>query len=172
MSELVTPRLRLRRFCEGDVNTYFTMCRDPEMMRFVGQGQPLTRAQTWMQVASFMGHWQIRGYGTWAVEEADTGALIGRIGFQNPAGWPGVELTWFLDKPLWGRGFATEAARAALKHGFNDYGFDKVVGLVHPDNFPSARVAVRLGGERTDTITIDALRMQVYTIDKAHAVLD
>ncbi|NKC16279.1 MAG: GNAT family N-acetyltransferase [Gammaproteobacteria bacterium] len=63
MTELRTTRLCLRMFTEEDVNVYATMCQDPEVMRFVGEGRPLTRAQTWLQVAGFIGHWQIAAMG-------------------------------------------------------------------------------------------------------------
>jgi len=55
-----------------------------------------------------IGHWTLRGYGTWAVERKSDGAFIGRVGLINPEGWPGLEVGWTLGKPYWGQGYATE----------------------------------------------------------------
>ena len=77
---LETERLRLRWLREDDFEEYAKICRDPEVMRFLG-GQPLTDFEVYRQMAYFMGQWYFRGYGIWAVEEKRTGKLVGRIGF-------------------------------------------------------------------------------------------
>jgi len=110
---LETERLLLRWLREDDFKQYAKMCRDPEVMRFLG-GQTLTDIEVWRQMAYFMGHWYFRGYGIWAVEEKSTGNLIGRIGFLNPIGWPAFELGWTLSRESWHKGYATEGARRAL----------------------------------------------------------
>jgi RimJ/RimL family protein N-acetyltransferase len=81
----------------------------------------------------------------WAVEERQSGALIGRIGFWQPEGWPGFELGWTLGRPWWQKGFATEGARAALRFAFSMLGREHVISLIHPENRASIRVAERLG---------------------------
>lgn len=95
-----TPRLRLRGFEARDLETYAAMCADPEVMRFVGDGVPLDRAAAWRQMALFLGHWPLRGFGTWALEERASGCLVGRAGFLQPEGWPGVELGWLLARDV------------------------------------------------------------------------
>ena len=102
----------------------------------------------------------------WALEEKDTGELVGRVGFVHPTGWPGIDLSWLLDKPQWGRGLAMEAAHAALHHGYEVLGFDRIIALVHPDNFPSARVAGRLGGTRSESASLFGMRLQSYKIER------
>ncbi len=82
---LETQRLILRAFCEADLDTYAEMCADPEVMRYIGNGQPLSRAESWRNMAMMLGHWQLRGYGMWAVEERQSGMMIGRIGCWQPA---------------------------------------------------------------------------------------
>jgi RimJ/RimL family protein N-acetyltransferase len=141
---LETERLLLRWLREDDFGQYAKMCRDPEVMRFLG-GQPLTDLEVWRQMAYFMGHWHFRGYGIWAVEEKSTGNLVGRIGFLNPIGWPAFELGWTLGRDSWGKGYATEGARRALTYAFTDLGRDHVISLIAPANVASARVAERLG---------------------------
>ncbi len=73
-------------------------------------------------MAMFVGHWSLRGYGLWAAEERATGEFVGRIGLWNPEGWPGLEVGWLLDCACWGRGLATEGARAALAYAFTTLG--------------------------------------------------
>jgi len=115
---LETERLRLRPFRPSDFDDYAALCADPEVMRFLGEGVPFSRAQSWRYLAFIVGHWHLRGYGLWAVEEKETGAFVGRIGFADPEGWPGFELAWTIVRRCWGRGYATEGARAALAHAF------------------------------------------------------
>jgi RimJ/RimL family protein N-acetyltransferase len=103
------------------------------------------RAGTWRLMAVTLGHWQLRGYGVWAVEESSTGGLVGRAGLFNQVGWPGIEVTWALIRSHWGFGYATEAGQAVIDYAFNTLDLDQVIALVHPDNVASARVAEKLG---------------------------
>src|SRR5688500_6966706 len=145
MDTLETDRLTLRMFREEDLDAYAAICADPEVMRYLGEGKTLSRAEAWRQMALIIGHWQLRGYGFWAVEERATGALLGRIGFFNPEGWPGFELGWMLRRASWGKGYATEGARRALAHAFTEMGREHVISLIFPANTASIRVAERLG---------------------------
>jgi RimJ/RimL family protein N-acetyltransferase len=143
---LETPRLILRMFREDDFEPYYArVCADADVMRYLGDGRPLTRSEGWRQLAMILGHWQLRGYGLWAVEERATGELVGRIGLFNPEGWPGFEIGWVLAKASWGRGYATEGARRVLEHALTDLGQDHVISLIHPDNAASIRVAEGIG---------------------------
>ena len=96
-------------------------------------------------MAFLIGHWQLKGFGIWAVELKETGAFAGSVGFAEPDGWPGFELAWTLSRRWWGNGYATEAARAALRHAFAVWRKNRVISLIHPDNHASIRVAERLG---------------------------
>jgi RimJ/RimL family protein N-acetyltransferase len=145
MVTLETDRLTLRMLRESDLDSYADMCADPEVMRFIGDGQPLARPMAWRNLALMVGHWSLRGYGMWAAEERASGILVGRVGFWNPEGWPGFELGWMLRRSFWGRGYATEGARAALQFAFNRLEKSHVISLIHPDNAASIRVAQRLG---------------------------
>ena len=151
---LETERLRLRAFRDEDLDAYAAMCADPEVMRFLGTGITLNRGETWRSMAGFLGHWALRGYGMWALEDKATGALVGRAGFLNPEGWPGFELGWTLGRQHWGRGYATEAARRALEYAFRELGEPRVISLIRPANLPSIRVAERLGEKRAGEIEL------------------
>ena len=141
---LESERLLLRWLREADFDQFARMCRDPEVMRFLG-GEVTTDIDVWRQMASIMGHWYFRGHGIWAVEEKSTGNLIGRIGFIYPIGWPAFELGWTLARESWGKGYATEGAQRALQYAFTEMGRDHVISLIAPANVASARVAQRLG---------------------------
>jgi RimJ/RimL family protein N-acetyltransferase len=140
---IATERLRLRPFRESDLDVYSQLCADPEVVRYVGD--PFSRREAWLHIAMLLGHWQLRGYGMWAVESRYDGALIGRIGFYEPEGWPGMELGWMLARDQWGRGLATEGARAALQYAFTVLQKSSVISLIHPENVTSVRVAKKLG---------------------------
>jgi len=141
---LESERLLLRWLREADFDQFARMCRDPDVMRFLG-GELTTDIDVWRQMASIMGHWYFRGHGIWAVEEKSTGNLIGRIGFIYPIGWPAFELGWTLARESWGKGYATEGAQRALQYAFTEMGRDHVISLIAPANVASARVAQRLG---------------------------
>ena len=166
MVTLQTDRLILRRLRESDFDAYAEMCADPEVMRYLGDGQPLTRPLAWRNLAMMVGHWSLRGYGLWAVEERSSGVLVGRIGFWNPEGWPGFELGWTLRRSFWGRGYATEAARAALEFAFTRLGQARVISLIHPQNAASIRVALRLGERLVDSTEVLGKPAMVYRITR------
>ncbi len=166
MTTLETPRLLLRQFKESDLDSYAEMCADEEVMRYIGEGRALTRAEAWRNMAVILGHWHLRGYGLWAVEEKESGLLVGRAGFFNPEGWPGFELGWLLGRPHWGKGFATEAARAALDHAFSTLNRTRVISLIRPGNERSIRVAERIGEKYETTIDVSGADALLYSINR------
>ena len=165
---LETERLILRMFREDDFEAYYAkIASDPDVMRYLGDGQPLTRPLAWRQMAMIVGHWHLKGYGFWAVEERSTGELIGRIGLFNPEGWPGFELGWVLGKTYWRRGYATEGARRVLDHAFTDMGRDHVISLIYPDNAASIRVAERIGETLEERVDLFGHETLVYGIRRS-----
>jgi RimJ/RimL family protein N-acetyltransferase len=148
--QLRTARLLLRPFRERDLDAYAAMNADPEVMRYIGAGGPVDRANAWRQMALFLGQWALRGHGMWALEHE--GRLVGRVGFIDPEGWPGCELGWLLARDAWGRGYAAEAAAAALAYGRDACGLGEVISLIRPDNARSIALAERLGAVNAGTI--------------------
>jgi RimJ/RimL family protein N-acetyltransferase len=165
---LETSRLILRMFREDDFEAYYAKIgADPDVMRYLGDGQPLTRSLAWRQLAMIVGHWRLRGYGMWAVEERATSELVGRIGLFNPDGWPGFELGWVLGKAYWGRGYATEGARRVLDHAFTDMQSDHVISLIYPGNAASIRVAERIGETLEGRVELFGHETLVYGIHRS-----
>ena len=109
----------------------------------------------------------MRGYGLWAVEEKSTSIPVGRIGFYNPEGWPGFELGWTLAREAWGKGYATEGARSALRYAFTEMGRENVISLIHPDNLASVRVAERLGEKIKGRTVVLGHEVLIYGMDRA-----
>ena len=164
---LETSRLTLRPFQEADLDAYAAMCADPEVMRFLSvDGAVLTRADAWRQMSMYLGHWELRGYGTWAVVERGNGGFVGRVGLHYPEGWPDRELGWTLARQFWGRGYAREAARASIAHAFDTLGWTHLVSLIHPENHRSARLAERLGYHPHGVAEVRGLRLTMYRLDR------
>ena len=147
---LTTARLTLRAPAEQDFDTFAEFFAS-ERAQFVGG--PATREQSWRMLATELGHWHLRGFGRWAVEETATGAFAGIIGNWYPLGWPEPEIGWDLMNGFEGRGYATEAALAALTHAYQRLNWKTAVSLVSPPNDGSRRVAKRMGAKREGMFT-------------------
>ncbi len=163
---LETERLRLRMFREEtDFEEYAALCADPEVMRYLG-GKTFDRLEAWRHMAFLVGHWHLRGYGHWAVEEKSSGRFVGRIGFLNPEGWPGFELGWTLAREFWGRGYATEGARRMLTHAFTEMNREHVISLIHPDNRASINVAEKMGERLEGRAEVFGIPVLVYGVSR------
>jgi RimJ/RimL family protein N-acetyltransferase len=142
----------LRQWREADLDAYADMVADPNVMRFLAEGSPLSRFGAWRQLAMYVGHWTMRGYGHWAVELRATGEFVGRAGLWRPDGWPALEIGWAIASPHQGRGYATEAGRVAQRLAWANLDPDRLISLIRPGNQPSAAVARKLGGVLDTTI--------------------
>ena len=140
---LRTDRLTLRAFRSGDIDALAAMQANPDVRRFLGDGSILNRAQAWSLMERMLGQWALRGYGMFAVEY--DGSFAGWAGVLHPLEWPEPELGYALDQPFWGRGIATEAARAARDWAFASLDVDRLASFIRPGNAGSIRVAEKLG---------------------------
>jgi RimJ/RimL family protein N-acetyltransferase len=163
---LETERLTLRPFREDDVRLLHELSQDPEVARYIGDRRAPTLQEAWRAVAGWLGHWAMRGYGQWAIEERSSGRFIGRAGIINPVDWPGPEVGYLLGRAYWGRGYATEAARAAMVWGFEQFGFSDLLSLIDPDNAASIAVATRLGEALRGETDLWGHRLLVYGISR------
>lgn len=141
---LETDRLILRAWQESDIEPYIEMCADEDVMRHLS-GKPMTRQEAWRHAAYIIGHWQLRGFGHWAIEHKESGKFVGRAGFFNPEDWPGFEIGWAIHPNFWRQGFAEESARRALAYAFEDMGREEVISVINPGNTASIGLAEKLG---------------------------
>ncbi|MGD9584999.1 MAG: GNAT family N-acetyltransferase [Lysobacterales bacterium] len=140
---LETDRLLLRPPNAGDFDRYAEMLADPEAARYIGGVAP--RAVAWRKFLALPGAWVIQGFAMFSVIERASGEWVGQCGPWRPEGWPGNEIGWALRRPFWGRGYAFEAAQAALDFAFERLAWSEVIHCIHPDNLASQRLAERLG---------------------------
>ncbi len=143
--ELETARLRLRTFTHADSFELSSITRDPEVMRFIGEGRPISAEETVANLESIINAFRRRGFGRWAVVHKELGRLIGYCGFSANVAVAGVELAYMLARPFWGLGLATEAARACLRYAFEELHLPSVSAVTRPGNQRSRRVMEHLG---------------------------
>ena len=149
MVEIETERLLMRGWRDGDLEPYARMCADPEVMRFIGHGSALTREGSREQISRFLRHWEERGFGLWALEEKTGGTFVGFAGLAHQEDWAEgghkTEVGWRLDRAFWGRGLATEAAKASVAYGLEKVGLERIISIIQPENTASRRVAEKAG---------------------------
>jgi RimJ/RimL family protein N-acetyltransferase len=143
-----SPRLLGRRLGAEDRETMLAVYGDAEAMRWVGDGTPLTAEECEQWLAVTAENYRQRGYGLFALVERATGAVVGFGGLVHPGGQPDVELKYALLRSVWGRGYATEVARALLDYGAAVDGLEEVLATVAPDNHASQRVLAKAGMRR------------------------
>ena len=152
MLPIRTERLTIRAFTLDDVpGIHAALYADPSAMHFIGGPHSLERTR--QGIAGYVDHQRAAGYSFWAVVLEETGELIGEAGLypMNGSG-PDIELGYALGTPWWGRGYATEAARAILHAAFENLGVERVVAVAKRENTDSLHVLDKLGfrmeGER------------------------
>ncbi|MBA2712499.1 MAG: GNAT family N-acetyltransferase [Rubrobacteraceae bacterium] len=137
----------MRRWKEDNLEAYARMCVDPEVMRYLPG--TLTREQSEEQIQRFVRHWEEHDFGLWATEYKANGAFIGFIGLLYSEDWPEgehkTEVGWRLDRAYWGRGLATEGARASIRYGFEKLGLERIISITVPENVASRRIMEKAG---------------------------
>lgn len=140
---LETSRLILRPPVEQDLDSWAGLDADARAVGFIGGLR--TRDQAWMDMATAAGMWSLRGCSLFSVIEKNTGRWVGRVGPWLPEGAIGTEVGWAISPTAWGKGYATEAARAAIAWAFSDLGWTDVIHCIDAPNTASIAVAERLG---------------------------
>jgi len=152
MNELIrTERLRLRAWRQEDLEPFAALNADPEVMEFLPKC--LERHESDALAERFRDQLARRGYGRWAVEIPGVASFIGFVGlndvnFDVPFA-PCVEVGWRLAREHWGKGFASEAARASIRFGFEQVGLEEIVSFTVPNNVRSQAVMARVGMSRS-----------------------
>lgn len=145
-----TERLVLREFREDTDFEHYANFYASDLTKYYGG--PLDRSAAWRAAAAMMGHWIIRGYGAWAVEEKSTGDFCGIVGLWFPEDWPEREITWGIVEHKQGRGIAAEAAIRARTYAYDTLGWEKVFSCISAKNFASINLAEKLGATLSHTI--------------------
>jgi len=142
--EIETARLRLRMFTSGDLDRLLLVFGDPEVMKYLGieAGTTLSREETKLVLQKMTEFWERHGFGRWAVINKEDNKLIGICGFRLLE--DALELVYALAKPYWGQGYATEAARASLRFGFEELNYERIVAITRHANMGSRRVMSKL----------------------------
>ena len=143
---LQTNRLIIRTWTLDDVEALFEICRDAEVMLHIGMGKPY---QIVDDAYSFL-NWAVsyqedNEFCRWAIMEKASQRIIGSCGFARLENGGEIELGYLIARQMWGKGYATEAAAACLKYGFEELGFSAVVALTDPEHAASQRIVEKLG---------------------------
>jgi RimJ/RimL family protein N-acetyltransferase len=148
---LETERLVLRANRLGDLEPLVEFYASP---RADHRGGRRDRLGAFNALAAEIGHWQLRGFGLWGVEEKASGAYCGQVGLYYPDGWPEPEVGWMVLEDHEGKGYAYEAALRVRAYAYDTLGWTRLVSCIRPANARSIRLAERMGArfERADTI--------------------
>jgi RimJ/RimL family protein N-acetyltransferase len=179
MLRLETDRLLLRAPVPEDAEALAPMYADPEVMRYVGDGRTLTRAQTERSVRRMIERWEADGFGLFTTVRKEDGAVIGRVGLLvwNTDTWEPttraeaadvpseVEVGYTLGRDYWGRGFATEAAGAVRDYALNELGAGRLIALIIHGNTASENVARKLGLEYERNIMLGRREAQLFALE-------
>ncbi len=173
-----TERLLLRPWRDdaADLAAYLRISSDPDVMRHIADGRTLDRERAAEQLTRFVEHWERHGYGLRAAVERDSGEVVGFVGVMR-AGQPGVrpgdvEIGWRLARDRWGRGYATEGARAVRDHAFEQLRLARLVAFVRPANDASIGVMRKLGMRlEKETLCSYGMPMRIYVLDHPQAAV-
>jgi RimJ/RimL family protein N-acetyltransferase len=140
-----TARLLLREPHLRDFDSFAADAEDPVSRAFIGGA--IDRRGAWLRFHAMAGHWHLQGMGWWIVEERDLGP-IGAVGVFRRESGPEVEMGWAIHRPHWNKGYASEAARAALEWAVAIAGARRIIAHIGKTNAVSQRVATKIGMQR------------------------
>jgi [ribosomal protein S5]-alanine N-acetyltransferase len=142
-----TPRLRCRQWLRSDYDALYAVYSDPEAMRWVGEGKPITHdaCLKWFEVTET--NYATRGYGMFALEDITTGKVIGFCGLVHPGGQVEVEVKYSFLRSEWGKGLATEVVPALLNYGARQHELGRVIATVDEGHLASQRVLLKSGAK-------------------------
>jgi RimJ/RimL family protein N-acetyltransferase len=163
---LETERLILRGFVPQDLDRLATILANPNVMRYMPGNEPLTRERSEKTLNFVRNHWEQHGFGWWAVICKEDELLAGWCGLTLLDETSEVEVAYLLAQEHWGRGYATEAARASVRYGFEQLGLDTIIALAFAENVPSRRVMEKLCMQFTGEAHYFGLDLMRYVLTK------
>jgi len=143
MREIVTDRLKIRRFQEADLEPYIKIMTNPAVTKYLGDGKDLTELDVIKKLDWFKKVWDEHGFGVFAVIELTSQNIIGHCGFLPMK--DSRELLYAFDSFAWGKGYATEACRAVLEAAKNQFKWTEIYAIAYPQNKHSIAVLKKLG---------------------------
>ena len=152
MQEIQTERLILRQLREDDIEPYARFFQAHDRARYFGGKRNADNA--WRHMVMMIGHWQLKGFGYWAVEELANGNFVGCVGLWKSLDWPELELGYWIDERQLRKGFAEEAGMACIHFARNSLKSPSLVSYIAPDNIPSQKLATKLGAKYEETIEL------------------
>lgn len=164
---LHTERLTLRPPQMADLDAYAAFYSDASDLAGKYRG-PRTLDKARLVLEGDIDHWRSKGFGMWLLERREDGVIVGGCGIAHPDDWPSHELTWWLMPAERGKGYATEASRAAIAFGYDTLGWPVVETHMRDENLPARRLAERLGGKvvRRDVFP-DGVARDVFVLPRA-----
>jgi len=163
--ELRTERLLMRGWRDDDFEAWTRILGEPLVALGIGHPTGMTPGEAWRHMAAMAGHWELKGFGNWVLEELSTGEVVGRAGPYEPAGWPGLEIGWTVGRDHWGKGYAPEAARESARWVHDVLGADHFISVIDPANARSIRVAEKLGEKLEGEFSYAGFDLLVYGAD-------
>ncbi len=168
-ARIETDRLVLRPLTLADLGPMHEVYGDREVMRYIGRGgaHSETVEESEERLQRLIDHQEKHGFSMWAVTERASGAVMGDGGLILYAHrGPEIELGYRLAKPYWGKGYATEVARAWVAHGFDELGLERIVAVTHPQNVASQRVLEKAGFRFRGMTAYEGAKARLYAIER------
>ena len=180
--QLQTERLLLRPLSLDDLDRFAAFYADPEVMRYLGAGRTLSRAESEQSLQRMLRSFEVDGFGQLGVERAEDSELIGRCGYlvwdeetltptteAEAAGPTELEIGYALGRDFWGQGYATEAATVVRDHALGPMGRSRLIAFIRHENHASARVAEKLGMRHERDVELMELPARLYALGNVPA---
>ena len=161
-----TERLTLRQLVTTDAQVLHRIYQSEGVLRYFPNPNPPVLEKVERFINGQKAQWDQHGYGNWGILPDGEHEIIGWAGLQYVPELDETEVGFLLDRPAWGKGYATEAAKASVHFGFEHFSLEHIIALVHPDNLASRRVIEKSGMAYRDSFTLWGISLMRYRIDK------
>jgi ribosomal-protein-alanine N-acetyltransferase len=164
--QIHTPHLFLRPFSLDDSTTLQRIYQDESVLRYFPDPSPPPLDKVERFLIHQQNHWEQYGYGNWAITPESDNVIVGWAGLQYLPELNETEVGYLLEPSFWGKGFATEAALASLRYGFDHFDFMYIIALIHPENIASRRVIEKCGAVYTETLFLWGIQLMRFVVKR------
>jgi ribosomal-protein-alanine N-acetyltransferase len=164
--QLRTQHFILRMLQPGDAVSLHRIYLSKDVLRYFPDPSPPPLERVRRYIDGQREHWEKFGYGNWGILPVEEKEIIGWAGLQYLPELNETEIGFLLDRPYWGKGYATEAAQLSLRFGFEEIGLHQIIALVHPENLASRRVIEKCFMIYQETLTLWGIELMRFQIDK------